>query len=85
MKIITETSLYDFEAWSGAKSTLANLDSDQCAQLESILEDEYPDGMEEGQLNDILWFERDWIAEMLGYEDWEDLTNEDEEEEDEKE
>ena len=83
MKIITETSLYDFEAWSGAKSTLANLDSGQCAQLESILEDEYPDGMEEGQLNDILWFERDWIAEMLGYEDWEDLTNEDEEDEEE--
>ena len=29
--------------------------------------------MTETQLNDILWFETDWIAEMLGFTDWECL------------
>lgn len=85
MKIVTETNLSGFDAWSGAKSTLAALDSDQCEQLEYMLAELYPDGMEDGELNDLLWFECDWIAEMLGYRDWEDLIDDSDEEEDEDE
>lgn len=28
------------------------------------------------ELNDLFWFDRDYIAEILGYEDWEALENE---------
>lgn len=73
MKIYKEISLCDFEPWSGAKCRFDELTRDECEQLESILEDLYPDGMDETQLNDLLWFEEDWIAEQLGYKDWEHL------------
>lgn len=74
MKITKEISLYDFEAWSGAKDTLGELTISECEQLEAILEDIHPDGMDETQLNDILWFENDWIAKCLGYRNWEHLV-----------
>lgn len=73
MKITKEISLKDFEAWSGAKDTLNELTESECEQLESILEDVHPDGIDETSLNDILWFENDWIAECLGYRNWEHL------------
>lgn len=87
MKIYSEISLEYFEAWSGGADTLYILTHEQCEQLENIIEEFYPDGMSETELNDLLWFEEDWIAEMLGFKDWEALErfNNGEEEEEEKE
>ncbi len=73
MKITKEISLKDFEAWSGARDTLNELTESECEQLESVIEELNPDGIDETGLNDILWFENDWIAECLGYKDWEHL------------
>lgn len=83
MKIYEEKSLRDFDFWSGAKDTVKYLTDDELEQIEAILEDAYPDGMEDTQINDIFWFEDDWIAEMLGYEDFEAIMHRDEEEEEE--
>ena len=70
MKITSEMSLKNFKAWSGAKDTLNKLiELDKCEELEFILEDLYPDGLTDTQLNDILWFEDEWINEMLGIEE----------------
>ena len=78
MQISYELDLRNFKAWSGARFTLDRLiDEDMCEDLEFILEDMYPDGMTETQLNDLLWFEPEWIFETLGISDEED---EDEEE-----
>ena len=67
MKITSEISLRNFKAWAGAKDTLNKLiELDKCEELEFILEDTYPDGISETQLNDILWFESEWIYDMLG-------------------
>jgi hypothetical protein len=85
MKVYEEKSLKDFDFWSGAKDTVKYLTDDELEQIEAILEDAYPDGMEDTQINDIFWFEDDWIAEMLGYEDFEELTHRDDEEEEEEE
>ena len=87
MKIIMETSLERFEAWSGGEDTLEVLrEKDLCEQLENILEgDIFPDGCTDTELNDVLWFERDTIAEWLGFYNWEALENEGEEEEEEEE
>lgn len=86
MKIIMDTSLENFEAWSGAVDTLNTLrEKDLCDRLESMLDDLYPDGMTDTELNDLLWFEEDAIAEWLGFRDWEDLENDGEEEDEEDE
>ena len=71
MKITSEISLKNFKAWSGAKDTLNKLiELDKCDDLEFILDDLYPDGLTDTQLNDILWFEDEWIFETLGIEEY---------------
>lgn len=85
MKIYAETDLHNFEFWSGAKDTVKYLTWEEIDTIESILEDLYPDGVDETTINDIFWFEEDWIAEMLGYNDFEEIMERDEEEEDEDE
>lgn len=73
MKIHRETSLTDFDFWAGAKYTAQRLTREQLATIEEMLEELYPDGMGETELNDFFWFDRDTIAEWLGFEDWEAL------------
>ena len=68
-----EINLSDFNAWSGAVSTLDLLiEHDLTEALEDVLNDCYPEGIDTTQLNDLLWFERDWIWEALGVETDED-------------
>ena len=70
MKITSEMSLKNFKAWSGAKDTLNKLiELDKCDELEFILDDLYPDGLTDTQLNDILWFDDEWVYETLGIEE----------------
>lgn len=77
MKIISEDKrLRDFDFWSGAKDTVDYLTSDELDTIEDMLEDAYPDGMTETQVNDLFWFDTDVIAEWLGYDDFESLINE---------
>ena len=71
MKITSEMSLKNFKAWSGAKDTLNKLiELDKCDELEFILDDLYPNGLTETELNDILWFDDEWIFETLGIEEY---------------
>jgi hypothetical protein len=83
MKIYSEKSLRNFDFWSGAKDTVKYLTTEELEQIETILEDSYPDGMSDTELNDFFWFEDDTIAEWLGYEDFEELMHRDDEEEEE--
>ena len=71
-------------AWSGAIDTLNDMTDNEIETILAYLEDIYPDGMEEGELNDFLWFERDTIAEWLGWNEDEDEDEDDEEEEEEE-
>lgn len=74
MEYKVESSLWDFPAWSGGKDTLETLiKNDDCNAVEELIDevfcgDEVPSDTD---INDFLWFERDAIAEHLGYEDWE--------------
>ena len=73
MRIYSDTSLENFEAWSGAVDTLDRVrEAGKCEELESILEDLYPDGMSETELNDLLWFEPETVYEWLGIEEEEE-------------
>ena len=73
MKIYSEKSLKDFDFWSGAKDTVKYLTEDEINQIETILEDCFPDGMDETEINDFFWFEDDTIAEWLGYSSFDDI------------
>ena len=75
MRIYTEQSLTNFEFWGGAKDTVKYLSLDELDSLEEMLEDLYPDGMDETTINDFFWFDDDTIAEWLGYKDFEELMN----------
>ena len=83
MKIYTENNLRDFEFWSGAVDTVKYLTDDELDTIESILEDMHPEGMDETDINDIFWFEDDWIAEMLGYKNFEEIMYREEDEDEE--
>lgn len=83
MKIYKEESLSNFEWWSGAVATADRIWEERGTEgwneLEAILEDAYPDGMDETELNDLLWFEPETIFEWLGIGDEEDEDDEGEE------
>ena len=76
MKVYSEVSLIDFNFWGGAEDTVEELYEEDFNIIQSAIEEMECDenGMiEEVDLNDIIWFERDWIARILGYEDFEEL------------
>lgn len=70
MKIYTEQSLADFKFWSGAENTAQRiweeLGREGFDQLEEILDELYPDGIDETELNDLLWFDAETVYEWLG-------------------
>lgn len=79
-RIYREMSFRDFEPWSGAVETYNRImEEGKEDEFEAMLEDMYPDGIDETELNDLLWFDEDSVYEWLGIED------EPEEEEDEPE
>lgn len=75
MKLYREESIRNFDFWSGAKDTVKYLTEDELDAIEEMLEELYPDGMDETELNDFFWFEDDLIAEWLGYEDFNAIIN----------
>ena len=88
MKYYVETSLENFEAWSGGRETLEVLiEKGLCDTVETCLEEVLMLGedVSDTAINDVLWFERDMIAEWCGFSSWEALENSEEEEEEEAE
>ena len=80
LKLISDIG--DYEPWSGAVDTWDKIVQEgKVNDLDFMLEEIYPDGMTMTQLNDLLWFEDEWIFEMLGI-DTDSDDDEDEEEED---
>lgn len=76
MKITSWIDLKSFEFWSGAIQTRRLLTDKEMDELEDYFNEVYPEGIDETELNDIFWFDGQFIAEFLGYEDeeqfWED-------------
>jgi hypothetical protein len=67
MKLFSETKLVDFQAWSGAVDTKNTIiDHNKAEEFDDLIEEVYPDGLSETQLNDILWFGDEWVFEALG-------------------
>lgn len=84
MTITYELDLNSFQAWSGAVDTLERIQREgKCAELENVLEELYPDGMTETELNDLLWFDSESVYEWIGISSEEQIEKEIEEAEEE--
>lgn len=76
MKYLVETDLEHFEAWSGGRDTLDTLiEKGDVDSVESFIDGCFCDSDEpptKTAINDFLWFERNFIAQHLGYDNWEE-------------
>lgn len=74
MKIYRDESLSNFEFWSGA---VANAEEFTLEELDRISEEleaaDNGDGYEETQINDLMWFEPEYLASLIGLE-WDSET-----------
>ena len=69
MKIISEIDIRNFDFWSGGADRAKDVKCDEdWDAIEAFLNEIYPDGMTDTQLNDIFWFDFDSLAEACGYE-----------------
>ena len=65
MRITTDTTLDRFEFWAGAIENKNRFSLDELDRIEAMLEDIYPEGIDETTLNDIMWFEPEALCEWL--------------------
>ena len=73
MKIWSDDSIRNFNFWSGARDTVNDLTWEDFDILEPLIEEMFGGEVEDVDLNDFFWFERDTIASWIGYEDYEEL------------
>lgn len=73
MKIWTDDSIRNFDFWSGGRDTVNDLFDSDFDVLEPLIEEMFEGECSDTDLNDFFWFERDTIAEWLGYEDYDEL------------
>lgn len=73
MKIYREESLSNFEFWSGAISNAEEFTLEELDRIGDMLEAESPDGMDETEINDLMWFEPEYLASLIGLE-WDSET-----------
>ena len=70
MKIYREESLSNFEFWSGAISNAEEFTLEELDRIGEELEvlDCDGDGYDETQINDLMWFEPEYLASLSGLE-----------------
>ena len=74
-KVVDDFSSY--EPWEGAVDTYNKIEeAGKLDALESLIDDMYPDGISKTELNDLLWFEDDWVYSMLDMPNEEDVDEE---------
>lgn len=78
MTYTCDESLTRFEFWSGARDRAAILTYDQLDRLDDLLPDtmgwnEADNIPSDTEINDLFWFEEDFIAQLLCFDNWEAL------------
>ena len=68
MTIKTEQSLRYFEFWSGAKANAEMMTAEELDSVESELEAMYPEGMTDTEINDLFWFDFEYVCDLIGLE-----------------
>lgn len=76
-KILIDFDLEEFDAWSQAISTKERIiEEGKQEEFNNLINELYPNGVEEVQVNDILWHDWEWVYENLGITDEEDEDEE---------
>lgn len=74
MKIYREENLSNFEFWSGAISNAEEFALEELDRIGDELEAaDNGDGYDETQINDLMWFEPEYLASLIGLE-WDSET-----------
>lgn len=74
MKIYRDDSLRSFEFWSGAVENAEEFTFEELDRITEELEAaDNGDGYEETQINDLMWFEPEYLASLIGLE-WDGET-----------
>ena len=74
MKIYREGSLSNFEFWSGAILNAEQFTPEELDQITDELESlDGGDGYSETEINDLMWFEPEYLASLIGLE-WDSKT-----------
>lgn len=70
MKIYREESLSNFEFWAGAISNAKEFTLKELDRIEKELEalDCEGNGYDETHINDMMWFEPEYLASLIGLE-----------------
>ena len=67
MKIYREGSLSSFGFWSGAILNAEQFTLEELDQITAALESlDDGDGYDETQINDLMWFEPEYLASLIG-------------------
>lgn len=67
MKLIMD--FIHYKPWGGAIDTYELIDyHNKLDELDELITECYPDGLTETELNDILWFDSEWVLISLGIE-----------------
>ena len=74
MTYTVEKPLSQFEFWSGAKERTDHLTIEQLDQLDDLLPDVLGENPSETEINNLFWFEEDYIAQLLGFNSFEALV-----------
>ena len=71
-----------YHPWEGAVDTWNKIrDAGKVDELENLINEYYPDGMDSvTALNDLLWFDSEWVLFGLGLDEDDEEEDEDEEE-----
>lgn len=73
MIIKTNESLCQFRFWGNAVLTAKTLTLKQLEILEDMIDECFPEGIDEVELNDYFSFGEEEIADVLGFENWDAL------------
>lgn len=73
MTYTVDKPLSQFEFWSGAKYCAKALTIEQLDQLDDLLPEVLGENPSETAINDLFWFEDDYVARLLGFKNMEDL------------
>ena len=68
MKITREESLNNFEFWGGAKDRANCFSWEELEQIEQALEEIYGETIDETTINDLFWFEIEFLCSLIGLE-----------------
>ena len=66
MTITKALDLTSFDFWSGAKDHKFTYSELKELETMEILEDLYPEGTTETKINDLFWFEEQFLCECIG-------------------